>query len=428
MAPRWVAGSRALARRILPLTMGVVVAAFVASTIYSQLLLTTDVEAVDIASNSAPSIAELANARAELRALERDADREVAADEPEAGRAHAAYARDRRAIDAALAEYSKTPDYRGERELFERVPAELAALDALVARARAAGDVERGAAARRIAAAIDELDASLHDVSELNRRQLQASAQAVARAGRRRNIYAFALDGFGIVVAFVATLLATRTVERHVAVLRRRARELEHLAIQVCHEVATPLTPIEVALRMFDEHDGDEQRRNALARARRSQERIVESIGRLTTFAKSGIPSTDPQARSLLAPALEAAARPAGVTVAADPAWQVACAERVLADLLADLFAGSTSPGAAPLLGAEVRASGRHVRVTVLRAPDGERGRDPFEPQLHTPGSTHPGIDLRLATVRRRVEACGGSVGVRRGRRVQQLWIELPRA
>jgi signal transduction histidine kinase len=429
MAPRWIAGSRALARRLLPLTMGVVVATFVASTIYSQLLLTNDVDALDIASNSAPSIADIANARAGLRALARSADRAVTAADPQiAAQARADYAQQRLAVDAALADYGKTPDYRGERELFVRVPAGLAQLDALVAAGAPGREVDRSAAQRAVEAAIDEVESSLRQVADLNLRHLRSSAETIARVGRRKNVYAFLLDGFGIVVAFIATVLATRTVERFIATLRRRARELEHMAIQVGHEIANPLTPIQVALRTFDERDGDEHERNALARARRSVHRIEESIGRLTTFARAGLSPAEPSARALVAPALHAAAAQAGLTVAADPMLEVACSDALLRALLADLLGGSAPTGGTPLAGVEVRAFRRRVRVTVLRPPDGDRAADPFDPQLHIPGSEHPGIDLRLATVRRTVEACHGSVGARNRRGVQQVWIELPRA
>jgi hypothetical protein len=85
-------------------------------------------------------------------------------------------------------------------------------------------------------------------------------------------------------------------------------------------------------------------------------------------------------------------------------------------------------PGAPPLAGVEVVASARHVRVSVARACDGDRRSDPFDPELHTPGAEYPGIDLRLAKVRRHVEAYGGAVGVRRRRQREELWIDLPRA
>ena len=112
--------------------MGLVVAIFVAATIYSQLRLTSDLDALDIASNAAPSIAELANARAELRGLEREADNVVAADDQTAlAHAHARYRQKRQQIDAVLAAYEALPDYSGEEELFSRVPTALKARNEL---------------------------------------------------------------------------------------------------------------------------------------------------------------------------------------------------------------------------------------------------------------------------------------------------------
>ncbi len=428
MAARWLMGSRVLARRLLPLTMGVVVAIFVASTIYTELLLNSDVGALDIASNSAPSIAQMARARGELRAIERAADRAIAPATPAAAAsARAVYAERRSSVDTALAAYVRSPFYRGELALYQRVQVALARLDAIVANGAAAPDGERSAGTQRVEQAVDEVDSAMREISELNRHQLQASAATIARIGRRRNRYAFALNGVGILIAFIATVLAIRTVERFIATLDRRARELEYLAIQVGHEIANPLVPIQVVLRTSDEHL-DEAQRDALGRARRALARIEESIIRLTAFARAGIPPAAPPPRTPLLPALEAAAHAAGVSATADPTWHVGCAAPMLRELFGDLLGGSVPPGGAPLAGVEVHASGRYVRVSVVRAPDGPGAADPFDPQLHTPGSEHPGIDLRLAAVRRRVEACGGAVGVRRDRRHQRLWIDLPRA
>src|SRR5512146_82848 len=229
MALRLV-GSRTLARRSLPLTMSVVVVVFVAATLYSQRLLHTDVDALDIAGNSAPGIAALADARAELRVLARIAARADGAD---------GWPEHRRGVDLALADYERTPNYPGEAALDAEVRRKLLRVDEVV-RDRAPGAA--------VEAAIDDLDSALFALSELNRRHLVDSAAAIARSGRRRNLYAFILDGVAIMIAFFATLLAARTVDRHVQMLDRRTRELEHMAIQIGHEIANPLAPIQVAL------------------------------------------------------------------------------------------------------------------------------------------------------------------------------------
>src|SRR3954471_1346262 len=144
-----------MTRRLLPLTMAIVVAFFVASTAYSQLLLTSDSDALEIASNAAPSIADIADARAELQLLARDP-------------AHAA--EHRRNVEATLAEYAKTPNYPGEAEMYRDVRARLDALDA------------RLAAHDPVDGAIDAVEASLRELSQLNRGHMQTAERKIARA------------------------------------------------------------------------------------------------------------------------------------------------------------------------------------------------------------------------------------------------------
>ena len=174
-----------------------------------------------------------------------------------------------------------------------------------------------------------------------------------------------------------------------------------------------------MALHANDE--SDPARRAALERARRALTRIKDSIERLSSFARAAVPPATPSSTPL-EPALTAAAGAAGVEAHVDSSWQVACPEAELRQLLMDLIAASVTTGSA----VDVAAAGGCVRVSVTRPRDG--AGDPFDPQLHTPGAEHPGIDLRLATVRRYVEACGGRVGVRRSRSQEELWIDLPRA
>jgi signal transduction histidine kinase len=409
--------ARSLSRRLLPLMTGVVVVSFVAATLYTQLLLGSDVDALDIAFNSAPSIAELADARAEVRALGNLAERVAAADATE--RARVAYADQRRLLEESLARYRQTPSYPGENELYLDLRAQLQRLDSAVN--QAAVDT------MPVSTRVDELEATIGRLSQLNRRHMETAARAITLGERRRNQYAFLLDGVAILIALVAVAIAARTVERYIATVDRRAKELEHLAIQVGHEIANPLTPIQVALRLADE-SGDDDVRVASARASRSLARIQDTIGRLTDFAKAALPPAEPPPATVLAPPLAEAARAIGVAVTVDPTWRVACAESTLRELLPMLFGGSVAAGGAVPLEIEVRASPHHVRVAVHAPLDPSAGGDPFDPHLRDLASGRPGIDLRLATVRRIVEACGGRVGARRQRTHRCLWIELLRA
>jgi len=328
----------------------------------------------------------------------------------EARAARQSFAEHRRALDAELVEYRKWPDYPGEHELYLVVLRDLALLDAHMA-AHLSVDKE-----------IDDVDASMEALSELNRSHLSGAEQGIIRTSRQRAIYAFLLDGIGILVAIFATYLAARVLNRYVATLRRRALELEHLAIQVGHDISNPLAPIQVV--MHGNGDGDPAHEKALERGRRSLARIEGAIERLSTFAQAAMPPPSPLPRTPLHPALHAAAHAAGIEVSVEPSCQVRCPEDALREICADLM-GATTPAAGDV---EISATSRFVRITVCCSPDGDGVGDPFDPRLHTPGAEHPGIDLRLATARRYVEACGGRVGWRRRRgQRQELWIELLR-
>ena len=232
----WLNGSRRLVRRILPLTMGGVVAIFLVSTAYTELLLNDEVDALDIASNSAPSVAYLSDARGELREIARAGERGSRVDHPGVvAEARAAYVARRHDLDVMLAAYSQMANYVGEPELYDVAKAKLAAVDEALRAGAVAPNKERATATGRFDDAVGQLDGALQALSELNGAHLQSAAASLARMGRRRNRWVFLLDGFAILAALGATLLAARTVERYLATLARRARELEHLAIEVGH-------------------------------------------------------------------------------------------------------------------------------------------------------------------------------------------------
>jgi signal transduction histidine kinase len=404
--------------------MGFVVVLFAGATMYSQRLLGTDVDALDIASNAAPSIAELADARGELPALDHAADDFLLArDEAGRDRARAAFQAARRALDRELAAYEQTPNYPGEQAAYARVKEQLRRLDAdLLGSAYGTGPT----ALPRMRAQMRAVDDGLHAVSDINRHYLNTSSQTIARSGRRRNLYALLLDGIAIALATLATVMASRYVNRHIATLARRAKELEHLAIQVGHEIANPLTPIQVALR-FGTESSDEHLRTASERATHALTRIRGSIDRLIDFARASQPA-GARTRAPLAAALKEAAGAAGLDVTVDAELRVACSEEHLREILRGLFVGSVAPGQHGPLSARVSTSSSWVRIDVESPPDEGATSDPFDPQLRDPESGLPGMDLRLATVRRQVEACGGRVGVRQRRPRQCLWIQLPRA
>jgi signal transduction histidine kinase len=374
--------------------MAAVVVSFTGGTVFTQYLLHSEVVATDISGNAAPGVVLLADARADLRAVER-AMHNHPGDYPGA----------RRRLDETLARYRATPDFPGEAALFAAVPGMLARLD------------ERFAARSPEADGVmDQLDRRLRELMELNRAELHQSIAALVRHERISNRWAVTLDGVAIGIAVLATWLVSRTVARYLGALARRSRELELLAVQVGHEIANPLVPLQAAVALGGERAPPDEVA-VYERAARSLERIRASLDRLVEFAEATRPPAGAIAPSPLKPALEEA----GVAATGDLDATVACAPATLAAVVHDLVA------AAHPTRLEVRSSRRGVRVSL--ESDGDAGDgNPFDPELFEEGSGRPGIDLRLAAVRRRVEAHGGTVGYRRARGRRTLWIELPGA
>lgn len=372
-----------------------VVASFVAGTLVTQYQLSSEVDAMDIAGNAVPDIASIAEARATLRAIERAA--------ANAGD----YALQRKRLDENLLRYRTSPEYPGEANLFAPIPDLLRGLDELVA---------RDPASTQLAQRIDEIDRQLHDLMELSRTQLHSSAAAMIRKERRSNRFAVTLDAAAICIAIVATWLVSKTLEEYLSRFKRRSRELEHLAIQVGHEIANPLVPLQHAISLGAERVIAE--RPIFDRASRSLERIRSSLDRLIRFAESAVPPANSGVSVPVRPALVNASPAGSIPMSGDLDCNVFCAPATLAEMLHDLVAAANPSRIV------VKRSRKNVRLSFEGGS--ENGTTvPFDPELYDERSGHPGIDLRLAAVRRRVEANGGAVGFRQRNGQRTLWIEL---
>jgi signal transduction histidine kinase len=275
------------------------------------------------------------------------------------------------------------------------------------------------AAAPALRTVIDELERDLYALSELNRQYLHASADRVLRRGRRFAVYCVFLDGLAVLVALGTMWLVTRTLRDYLARLERRSSELEHLAVQIGHEIGNPLTPVTLALESCASSDAA-----AATRGKKAIARIRASVDRLIGFASAGDARRVPAEGTAVAGVLDAC----GVHLDAGVDARVAFEPDALRDVVSDLVKVSSEPPLA-LDHVEVQLRPSHVRViAVCSVKNGnERPADPFEPQMHGVDSGHPGIDLRLATARRCVEARGGAVGVRDRGSERRLWIDLAR-
>lgn len=392
--------------------MAVVVGSFLTGTLYTQFLLSRDSAALDMAYDAAPSMALLADARLDVRDI-----------------AHAAHegrqdadARDR--LTQVLARYQAMPFGAGEYQHYARVAPLIARLDALLAALGSPAPPSH----MEIRAITVPLDNALSELSQLNRRKLETTADSMRSKIRHANTLALALDGGALLLAVLMTWLVLGTIEKLVATLDRRSYELEHLAVQVCHELANPMLPLQAALEVMERQTRNGPVQEALARAERSLSRIRGSIDKLLTFASSALPPSAPPPSTALRPVIAAVAEPLGLKVAVDAELEVACEEPVLREMVAQLLA--VSMASAPLsLITEVHPTGRSVRIAVCcRYPGRAPSDEPFEAELLGVASGRPGIDLASAILRRRVETRDGRIGVWRAGHWRELFIELPRA
>ena len=416
--------------------MFAVVASFVASALYSHSRLSSAAEALSIATNAAPSIRYVADARMHLHRLALPLSYEVAAaDSPTVA---ASIANERRLLDDNLSSYYKLPVYAGERDLQRALKAPLDKLDAGLASVRerlAAGEKAsaRTVVFEQIGGVLDELDDRLRQLVELNGGHLEADATEIQRKQRRYNKMIFVLYGVSILIAALATLLVISAVRRYFSVLDRRARELEFFAIQVGHDILNPLTAVLAGLRIARDQASGDSLRQTLDRSLRGVDRIQEQLAGLRSFAASAAERSSSGTPASVKACLEgavAALAHAGARIvceSAEDVW-VDCPNEILERIVRALLADAVTRSGSDTVRVRVVASARRVHVEIEGGPVPARGVDLFSARVRGPDSGYPGIDLAMLGARRLTEAYGGVVGTRAAGDDCVTFLELPRA
>jgi hypothetical protein len=425
--------------RALVLAMLTVVLSFLVTSVYSQLRLNSSTEALSIAATSAPSIAELSTARAKLRQLGAQFDRLLYRERVSDGEP-AEIRRLRVGLDRALEAYKVLPVYRGEEDLYRRVPGELRRLDEIMGRVLAALAAGSRAATEttiyvELHPAIEALDESLRTIMEHNRARLHDSARVVQESHRRLNRISLVLSAFSVVLAGLATWMVLLTLRRYMRVLEYREKELAHFAIQVSHDIANPLIPISAALHVAREHVAAAEAVRMIERGERGTARIRSDIETLLAFATADAaprPDVCCRASTVLPIAIESAK--ALHTLDIVPAEMEDCELRCSAGVLSAVLRGLFENGAQRLRD----GASRRLLVRLTRRPGFARievedaGAAPaaaeraFAPRIRDQQTGYPGIELELARTRRLVQAHHGAVGVRRDGRGATFWVELP--
>jgi signal transduction histidine kinase len=404
-----------------------IVAIFVASTVYTRARLGATNAALSVATNGAPSLSYLAAARAELRDLRGAAERLTLGSSD--WHAREDMQRARRRLQANVEAELRTPSYPNEQIVERRVVVALRQLDDVGAQSR--GEPQQSVLAFDSAA--DELDRRLDQLERHNAAFMQADANTLLDRQRQGTRLIVDLQVANVMLAALITLGVLHLVRGYLELAERRARELEYFAVQVAHDLSNPLTPIQVTLDLCRLQVNNAITRAAITRSSRGVERLRQASERLLTFARAGTPpaTTD---RAELRPLVDAAIATFGEGRARVEPFadcrvraQPAVIEGLLATFLREAVARS-APGADVVV--SVRGVGHCVRVEVAMARDGRAplGRRLFAPRIRGPLSGCPGIDLELAAARRVVEAHHGRLGCGDVGAMTILWFQLPEA
>jgi signal transduction histidine kinase len=350
-------------------------------------------------------------------------------------------------LDAAVARYERPPTYPGETELW---PALNRAVDELreevqqtVLLLRMGGaDPQRSASTRtKIRRAIDAVDALVERARAINSENASELATHIDLLHDRSIMVSIGLDAISVLLTIGVGLLVRRMILAHSKALEARARELDHFAGRVAHDLLSPLTAVSLAIEVGQRLSTDPQAKDILARGRASLHRTRHMADGLLAFARAAA-QPEPHARADLAAVLAGVmadqtmiAQQKGIALSVEPFQNcaLACSPAVLTSLIDNLIHNAikytTDSPVRQVIVRIVELAGR-ARVEVL---DSGPGVPPglesaiFEPFVRAPGSSEPGVGLGLATVRRMAEAHDGQVGMRDAAGGGTcFWFELP--
>jgi signal transduction histidine kinase len=426
-----------------------VAAAFILSTVLTEYSASRiDAEVVDLQTNSLPSVAHLATARTDVARIREELDA-LQGTRPEKGQEILARIESIRThLNGEMRQYSATPFYEGERELYEHelYPSQVqldATLDGLHA---ATDEPDAFATARRD---VGVFDRALAETLDVNHAHTYSATNRILVKREQSTRVAAILEGLAAALAVLATVLALRASRRFQRVLNdniqlqaARAEELEGFAHRVAHDLLNPVSAVAFGLSALSRKHPDDASQALMRRTTRALDRARRMVHGILTFARAGA-RPSPGARARLDATLRAAIEdlvgsepdaPPAVAIEPFEDCEVACDEVVLSVILSNLLGNSakfTKDSPERTIHVRARIDRDRARVEVEDTGPGvarELEEAIFEPYVRAPGVTQPGLGLGLATVKRMVVAHGGRVGARAGKVGACFWFELPLA
>jgi signal transduction histidine kinase len=428
----------------------ITVASFVGATVYTQnRLARLDALSSSIETNAVPSTEYLSRAAVRLTRLSQLLD-----DEGTGGlrRSSAETAgREIQAVDADVAAYLQLAPLAGENEFWTALRTDVSAAVRLVrealdreARGIRSTDLANGG---RVDEALDRAVSSVLATLSFDIRQSELMARDVRNVRLTTLRMIVLLDGMSTAIAVLAVVIAYRASRRHDqllnehnALLSARVTELDRFAGRVAHDVLSPLGTIGSALALLGQ-SCDERSRPYIDRSGRALRRVQQLVQALLAFARSGA-RPDPSVRcsldavlpAIVADSLEPTEKN-GIDVDVDTSGPlvVPCSLGVVTSIVQNLVRNAAKyMGERPTKRIAVRAHqiGGVARLEVQDTGPGIPAAvqatifDPFVRGLH---HDIDGSGLGLATVKRLVDAHGGTAGVQSSPGAGSLfWVELP--
>lgn len=428
----------------------ITVASFVGATVYTQnRLARLDELSSSIETNAVPSTEYLSRAAVRLTRLSQLLDDEGTGGLRPSSAETAA--RDIQAVDADVAAYLQLTPLAGENEFWTALRTDVSTAVRLVrealdqqARGIRSANLANGG---RVDEALDRALASVLATLSFDIRQSELMARDVRNVRLTTLRMIVLLDGMSTAIAVLAVVIAYRASRRHDqllnehnALLSARVTELDRFAGRVAHDVLSPLGTIGSALALLGQ-SCDERSRPYIDRSGRALRRVQQLVQALLAFARSGA-RPDPSVRcsldavlpAIVADSLEPAEKNGiDVDVETSGPLVVPCSLGVVTSIVQNLVRNAAKyMGERPTKRIAIRAHriGGVARLEVQDTGPGIPAAvqatifDPFVRGLH---HDIDGTGLGLATVKRLVDAHGGTAGVQSTPGAGSLfWVELP--
>lgn len=341
------------------------------------------------------------------------------------------------------------PRYPGEEAVQRQTTASMAELsgllDRLVERAERGelkdASVELGPPTQRV---IERLDDSLRAESDLVARQSSVLGAYIRRTHLIADKTLLVLSVLAVLFAITAALTMVRLFREFALLMETRISILEQFSNSLAHDIRSPLATVSLTLELLKRDPRQAERDIVLDRATQSLQRALQLVDDLLVFARAGAPPKGgavAEVGEVVAGVLDqmrpvAEEKSVELHFERSDAASVACSPGVLISIVSNLVANAIKhmgDAASPRrVSVRMNKRGDAVRVEVSDTGPGVPAAaraHVFEPymRLVTPDGT-PGLGLGLATVRRLVEAHGGSVGLRAEDPGSTFWFELPKA